>query len=397
MRVFLPSLCVAASAAPLLAQAPAFESPGMSPYSTLGQTTRFSTDFNPAFGFMSDVVADYAEVEGNGDDGFDLQLRIFEVSAWAYIDPDAWAYVILTSEEGEGVGIEEAAVEYVGFDSNARLKAGYFFVDFGKQMLNHVEDLRTVERPLVLRKYLGEELAGMGVQFDNWFALGEMPVRYSVALFRSLTVEAHGEEEEYEAEVETLVSSRKSLEDFSMTARLTTMRDVSDASTVQFGLSLRHVPDFAFSVDALTQEGLSNTVVGADLTYGWTDETSVKALTAGAEFLVSDGDLYGLVDDPAAPTTLDVFDDTVAGGFAFLDWRWERFRSAGVQYSWIESLEQPDADEAELEVYYSWHLTEFRRLRFAVLHNESDDHDDSTRFVVQFTNWIGPHAHSFNW
>src|SRR5688572_5204380 len=79
-------------AAPLAAQGPAFESPGQSRYSTLGQTTRFSTEFNPAMGFALDAFADWKDVDG-GDDGFDLSVRLLEFNAAAYVDPSLWAYV----------------------------------------------------------------------------------------------------------------------------------------------------------------------------------------------------------------------------------------------------------------------------------------------------------------
>ena len=167
-------LCLSSFA---LAQGPAFDSPGLSPYFTRSQTNRFSNDFNPAIGFVIDSFADYLDQDGE-DGGFDAELRILELNGSAFIDPSAWGYVAIVAAEGE-IEIEEAAVEYLGFEGNTTIKAGRFFVDFGKQMQNHVEELRTLERPLVLREFLGEELSGTGVQVDHWIPLGEtVPLRF---------------------------------------------------------------------------------------------------------------------------------------------------------------------------------------------------------------------------
>ena len=50
-----------ALASDLSAQEPAFRSPGMSSYSLGGQTNRFSNEFNPAFGGVIDLYADYLD------------------------------------------------------------------------------------------------------------------------------------------------------------------------------------------------------------------------------------------------------------------------------------------------------------------------------------------------
>ncbi|MHC4895254.1 MAG: hypothetical protein ACYTFV_18330, partial [Planctomycetota bacterium] len=48
------SITIATLAATAQAQGPAFQSPGISPYSQRGQVNRFSTEFNPAIGGVID-------------------------------------------------------------------------------------------------------------------------------------------------------------------------------------------------------------------------------------------------------------------------------------------------------------------------------------------------------
>ena len=171
------------------AQSGGFRTPGMpGQRHSSGQTTRFSNEFNPAFGFVFDLVGDYVDRSGGSDDdGFDLELRIGEMTVASWVDPRLWAYGVVVYAEEE-VALEEGALQYVGWeDSHATLRAGRFFVDFGKQMQAHVHDLRTLERPAVLRTYLGDELGGDGAQLDHWFAAGdETVVRSSLGVFASL-------------------------------------------------------------------------------------------------------------------------------------------------------------------------------------------------------------------
>lgn len=394
--ILLRTLCVLTLTGSAFAQGPAFDSPGLSPYFTRSQTNRFTREFNPAIGFVIDSFADYADADG-GPDGFDAQLRILELNGSGFIDPSAWAYVALVAE-GEEIGIEEAAVEYIGFEGNTTIKAGRFFVDFGKQMQNHVEELRTLERPLVLREFLGEELAGTGVQFDHWIPLGEtVPIRFSLGVFSSLLGEGHHGEEEDEPEPESAVPDRKDIDELSLTARITAMTDVGTSGTLQGGISARHVPEFAFSFDTLEQSGLSNTVYGADVTYGWNDDTGLKSFLTGFEALVFDGDLAAEVDDPVTPTALTVTEDDVFGFFAYADYGWNGQTSAGTQYSMIEEPEDPSLETSELDFYVSHHFTELRRIRLGLTLIDSDLDGDSSRVYLQFTNFFGNHAHALNW
>lgn len=404
MRTFLrASLALAGLAVmsvPTLAQGPAFASPGQSPYTTMGQTTRFSRDFNPAIGFVLDLFAEGVDAEPrmSGVDGFDLQARLLELNASTFVDPDVWGYVALVAEDLETIEVEEAAAEYIGFEGNSTVKAGKFFVDFGKQMQQHNEELRTLERPLVLREFLGEELAGVGAQWDHWTPVGDMPVRFSVGVFGSLVGGHEHGEEEVEEDPTAEIPGRLDVDDFSFTARLTGMRDVGDNGILQLGTSARVVSEFSYHFDTLEADGLRNTVYGADVTYGWTNDGGDRSVTLGAEGLIFDGDISASVDDPMTPTLLTVISDDVKGFYAFADVGLNLWQNVGAQVSWIEDPANPLVQASEVDLYFTHHFTEVRRLRFGVtVGDDVEGVDDVVRAYVQFTTWFGTHAHGLNW
>ncbi|MCA8979166.1 MAG: hypothetical protein H6831_12790 [Planctomycetes bacterium] len=398
----LASFSLAALSAPAAAQRLDVSSPG-SYGGGLGQTTRFDNEFNPALSFVIDMLADYTSESSGGEDGVDVNLRRLDLLVADWVDPNAFAWFTIAYEEQE-LALDEAAIEYVGLPGRNTLRAGRFFVDFGKQMQAHIEELRTIERPLVLRDFLGEELAGDGVQWDYWHGLGDTTlVRYSVGAFGSLAG-GHHHGEEADPEPEVIVPTRKELDQLNFTARLTAMTEVGENGNLQLGGSTRLIPDFAFEYDPseLYQEGYSNSVFGLDATYGWRSDTGIKSFTTGFEYLWNTGDLEAEVNDagtPGDPTddALDVSNGTRMGYYGFVDCAFTQQDSTGVQYSRRQSSHVDKAERGELDFYYTRHLSEFLRLRAGATFATDEAGPDSTRFAIQLTSFVGPHGHGLSW
>jgi len=399
--------------AAVAAQGPAFQTPGTPVYPAVpgpqadsGQADRFASVFNPAFSFIVDVVGDYVDVDGSSaESGFDADLRVLEAAAQAWVDPKAWAYFVGVSED-EGFGIEEAAIHYNGLEAigleHSSLRAGRFFIDFGKQMQQHVHELRTLERPLVLRAYLGSEVAGDGLQWDHWLPAGDTAaVRWSLGLFSGLLPE---ETEFPTADLELELAERKDFGELNFTGRVTGFADVGTSGTLQLGASLRAIPEYDAldEVNGLAAEGLESTVYGVDATYGWSDDTGERRVTLGGEALVSSGDTgFALTDPDTTPgtgdETLAVLDDSVFGYYGFADYAWSRFHSAGAQFSAAEIPDAAGSDVSELELYYTRWFSEFHRLRLVLASIADDTSADSLRLAVQYTAFVGAHGHGVNW
>ncbi|MBM3976834.1 MAG: hypothetical protein FJ299_07585 [Planctomycetes bacterium] len=382
---------------PLVKQPVAGQGDGKADGQSAGQSTRFSSEFNPAISFALDGLLTHADFDGD-EDGFELELRSGEIGINAWVDPRAWAYGIVVFAEDE-VALEEGAVHFTGLGGHRVLRAGRFFVDFGKQMQAHEHELRTIERPAVLREYLGAELAGDGVQFDDWHSLGDETVlRYSIGVFHSLL----GEVEEEAGSPFAVDSELKELDELGYTARLTAFTEVGDAGTLQLGASARLIPDFGFELDnGASAEGLDNSVLGLDLTYGWADETNTRRFTAGLEWLFDAGDNGAAVNDSGTPLdpsddTIDTFDETVNGYYGYVDYAWNQQQSAGIQHSWLELPEPGEPTLSELDVYYTHNLSEFGRLRLGLTFVDAESGADGMIAALQYTNVIGAHGHGVN-
>ncbi len=401
----LTLLAAVAAGDAALAQRATIVSPGSPVGTTLGQTNRFDSTFNPAVSLAVDAWGNWGDYGEEGGKGFDAGLRRVDFLVADWIDPNALAWITVAYEEEE-FGLEEGAIEYVGLPGNWSLRAGRFFVDFGKQMQAHIEQLRTFDRPLVLREYLGEELPGDGLQLDNWVGLGEKTlVRYSIGVFGDLAGEAHGHgEEEGEAEPEVHLPERADAGDLGYTARVTALTEVGATGTLQFGGSMRLLSGFGLEVDGtdLELEDLSNAVYGLDLTYGWVAEDGMRNFTVGGEYLFMDGDLGAEIDEGADANdplddTLNLFSGSVSGAYGFVDYGFTQVDSVGVQYSFAQEPEEGKADHTELDLYYTKRLSDFLRIRFGATFGDVEGGEDYTRFGVQLTGFIGPHGHGLNW
>ncbi len=405
-----PLLTLAALGVPIAAQQSPFQSPGMQQLPTVtapppgtegtGQSDRFSSVFNPAFSFVVDIVGDYVDPDDVAtEDGVKLEMRVLEFGAQAWVDPNAWAYFIAATD-GETVAVEEAAVHYTGIGSSTTLRAGRFFIDFGKQMQTHVHELRTLERPLVLRTYLGDEVKGDGLQYDGWTGVGDTTVvRWSLGAFSNLLPET-----EAESGVPAIsVADRKDAGDLNFTARLTGLTDVATNGQLQVGASGRLIPDASAELNGVETMNLESSVLGLDVTYGWTSDDTLRGLTLGGEFLTNTGDTVAQIDDGGTPDPSDDvltgFDDpSQSGWYAFLDFAWNHRHSVGIQYSLVELPEDGAPEASEFEVYYTRMFSEFHRLRLVASSYDTDVPDgDALRFAIQYTATVGAHGHGINW
>lgn len=372
-------------------------SPGMQTLRTPGQVDRFSKDFNPAISLALDGFFDYTEFDGGGvQDGARMELRTAEILAAAWVDPSTWLYTTIASD-GEQLLVEEASIQYLGLSDSTQLRAGRFFIDFGKQMQSHIHDLRTLERPLPLQEYLGQEAGGDGVQFDQWFPVGDVTVmRYSVGAFQNLIADhVHGEVDDGHADPVAVQDDRRQLGDFNFTGRLTALRDVGERGQAQLGASTRLVPNVRYKAQGSGNESVSgsNSVFGLDFTYGWVDDTATSAWTFGGEWLLSDG--YLSAEEEAGNVVVN--DGTASGFYAFVDHKFNRRASAGAQFAQAELVEAGAGDATTYEIYYTRRTSEFMRLRFILSYADYDSSPNAVRAVVQLTGFVGPHDHGVNW
>jgi hypothetical protein len=128
--------------------------------------------FNPDIGVIGTVQAQLTENSEDAKGQDTIALKELEFSYSQYVDPYSRLDAILTFNdnlEEQNVDIEEAYYTHWGLPFGFLGQIGKFRAKVGKQNLLHLHQLDTVDYPLVIRNFFGEEgLASSGARLQNW-------------------------------------------------------------------------------------------------------------------------------------------------------------------------------------------------------------------------------------
>jgi len=391
MRTAIFVVASAALASPSGAQESEFHEAGPGLAGGLGHARPDTIFDHPenSFGLFLDGVFTVDEEDS------DAQFTSAEAVFQSRFANDWMGFSVLEADEDE-VRVSEAALSCFGLGERSSLLGGRFFIDFGKQMQTHVHDLTTPSRPAVLREYLGDESSGDGLQFDHWIPTGgESSLRFSVSLFDAFESHQHhggGDEEEHGHDdgVEQDVPA--------LGARVTGTTH-TDGGVLQLGASYRGMREFTSHADEVgfdDLEGLSNDLVGLDITYSLgvhgDDHDYERRWTFGAEYLSYSGDLS--VEENDTLSILEAYNGDATGWYAYADHKYSEAKSYGLMVSAFDHLEAGGEGDVETTLYHTWNLSEATRVRLALIQTDSADDGDSLAAVVQLTGFFGDHGHA---
>jgi hypothetical protein len=366
--------------------------PGPETYSLmgrLGQTSGFDRTFNPALGFVLDMAASAGTRDVSGDDLNRFDFRSLEVGLSSHIDPFGYAYAVLGAH-GEGVEVEEAAGVLDRLPHNFELKGGKFLTDFGKFGSTHPHDLPFLRLPGGYRAFVGGDgnPAGTGLELHHYFGIGDdIPIRWSLGMFNDLEVH----ESDHEHESEDFRGKRK-LDNFMYSGRATAVYDLSPSSWLQVGTSLIYLPEnveFHDEDDAIERFENRKTLTGLDFTYRWISLTEPRSLYLGTEFFYNRQSFVDEDSDSTSP-------ERARSWYAWGEYFWNRFWSAGAKTDHYEYAADPDHDAWEHTAWVAWRLSEFNRLRLQYTFTD-DDEEDFHAVYLQWTIYLGTHAHGVQW
>lgn len=130
-----------------------------------------SQGFNPDIGVVGTVQAHLTENTEDGEGQDTIALKELELSFSQYVDPYSRLDAIIAFNdnlEDQNVDIEEAYYSHWGLPWGFKGQIGKFRSKIGKQNLLHLHQLDTVDYPLVIQEFFGEEgLSSSGVRLQN--------------------------------------------------------------------------------------------------------------------------------------------------------------------------------------------------------------------------------------
>lgn len=355
-------------------------------------------------GGTADLLGKYVATDAPDQDGFDFTAQTLELSAGGALFSGAQFFTTVAFEDDE-FELGEAAVVFEGIGGNGSLVLGRSSLDFGKQMQLHRHELRTIERPLVLRTFLGDQSWGDGARYDNWFASGDhSAVRFSLGAFAQVGARGVDTTDPTLAPFE---EDRRDTDSLGFNARITGYADLTSTSQFQVGASYRLIPNFTYDFDPSGAEvkDLNSGLLGVDATFAWTDLIGSSQWTIGTELLWFAGDTGTTHDDSGTPLdftddNFSVLEEDAVGFYVYGDYGWDQQNAFGIQYSWVELPEDGGPELGEFDLYYTRFLNLLGaedRIRFGVTLAHNDGLEDSVRFAIQYTTSLGYHPSQVSW
>jgi hypothetical protein len=369
----------------------------------------FPSQFNPAIGLIVDTVGSYTENQrGN------FEMRSAELGLSASVDPFARAYAILNGTQ-DSFDVEEAAIVTTSLPYNLGVQGGRFFADFGRLSKFHDHDLPFVNRPVVLDEYVGGESQADGVQ-GSWL----VPIGQYLTLTAGMYNKLGADNERVSNAV------ARDLSEFTYLGRAATFFSLTDANSVDLGLTLAGTPQV--DIDLGQPRYLSD----LDLTYRWIPlgASGYHGFIWGTEVLVNSENrpIGGFPADEAVaqeanlaaglgmPRSLPVRNPTpyqltalpqqeaaapmvferknAVGLYSYAEYRFSRRLFAGFLFDWAESIDPGIGDTFAYSPYLTLWASEFQRFRLQYTRFEAPG-DHENQFFLQWTVIIGSHVHSF--
>ncbi len=333
---------------------------------------------NPAASFVVDAQG-RSDTE---DEGAGFLLGSAELFISAPIDPFLRGYASINGTSEESFNIEEAALATTALPWNLSVKGGRFFAEVGRLSHWHDEALPFADRPESLDRIVSGESQGEGVEI-SWLTPAPFFLQLTGGAFNSI-----GAERREEPAAFGRVEEQRSFSDLTWLTRPLAYVDLTDTFNAEAGGSFAFRPgdarrrlwgaDVTFRHQPGTSSFYQGTVLGAE--WLWNDE----------EFVEVELGIDALTGDPIIGS--DTFQRQ--GGYAYVESFFTRRYSAGLRFDYAEALFADLDLQRTYTAFLTWQPSEFQRLRLQLDHLDVDG-PSNQRFTVQWTAFLGSHAHGF--
>jgi hypothetical protein len=363
---------------------PPFTTTGQPPASAPGGRS-LQGRWNPDIGAVADTVVKLDSPRSNEGGADRVSLRELELVLGSPVDPYSRLDATISFSDVEAAALEEAYYTHFGLPFAAAARVGKFKPRIGKVIGVHRDSIDTVDEPLVIRRYFGEE------GYNKSGADVKIPLELPWEVAHELTL---GVLEGGNGDGGTLFGDSRRRP--TLYAHLKNYVDLNDVSGLELGGSYlvgSRDDDATFEVNVL---GLDATLI-----HRYADQRHVKFQSEA--FLVNKTESFTVTEDPA---TLDlVFDDVddnrhLWGGYFLADWRFHPQWATGFRFDRVmlvdAPVDGPDSGDTGYTGYLTFYQSEFARWRAQVTRLELTDGHDDNQILVQGTFAIGEHKHKLS-
>ncbi len=333
--------------------------------------------FNPEIGVVADMLGQLSESSKEGDGNDKLSVREIELIFGHPIDPYSRFDSTITFSDFENSGIEEAYITHWGLPGEIKAKLGRMRPKIGKASAVHSDVLDTVDEPLVVQRYVGNEgLFRTGLELS-----GFLPTPWT-AVTHELTV---GTMEGGVGEGGQLFGETRRRPSFY--AHLKNFWDISDTSNLELGTTY-----LVGSKDADARFEVNAFGFDATLIHYLTPANKLKF--QNELYLQDRKESFSIADDGTRTT----FNRNPWGLYSLLDYRVSPRLGVGGRFDYVEPIDlNPKTSARDADTAWSGYLTfyqsEFSRWRLQFRHTNFAAGGDDNALFAQGTVAIGVHKH----
>ena len=353
----------------------------VSPSASSSRTS--ATKWIPEIGVIADTLftLNSARTDEDGEDR--LNVRELELILGSAVDPFSRldATIAFSTSDDEPVALEEAYLTRFGlpFDSTARI--GKFKPKVGKVIGLHRDSLDTIDEPLVIQRYFGEEgMSKTGVDISKTLNL---PIPVTQQLTIGVFDGGNAEDAGVFGETKRRPTGYTHLKNYI---------DINDTTGFELGGSYMigsRDEDSRFEVQVF---GLD-----ATLTHNFNANQNMK-IQAEA-FHVDRKESFIDEDDGLGGTIRHDLDGNIWGAYGLVDVRVHPQWSIGGRYDFVQPIavdlpvDGADNEDQAYTGYVTFYQSEFARWRTQFTHTDFSTGKDDNAVYIQGTFAIGEHKH----
>ena len=328
--------------------------------------------FTPEIGAVADMAVDFEKSKFDTENANRVNVREVELVLGSNVDPYSRLDTTIAFTEDHTIDLEEAYLTRFGLPFDATARIGRFKPKIGKMLPVHRDSIDTVDEPLVIQRYFGDEgMNKSGVDLTN---ILDLPLPSVHQLTIGVLEGGNGD-----GGTAFGSATRRPM----LYGHLKNYFDITDSTNFELGFS-----------DAL---GSNDNDVSFKTNIVGLDATLRHVINANQDIKLQGETFY--LDRREAEPTIGTTDPTgnFWGGYGLFDFRLSSLWGTGLRFDYVEPIDRLLTDPNKAEIGYTGYLTfyqsEFARWRVQVSHIDKTTGENDNRVFLQGTFAIGDHKH----
>ena len=344
------------------------------------QPTILPPKFMPEIGVVADMAAKLSSPKDDLDNVNRVSVREVELVLGSNVDPYSRLDATIAFADGNELDVEEAYLTRFGLPFGTTARVGIFLPKIGKMLPVHRDSIETVDEPLVIQRYFGDE--GMHKAGVDLTKILDLPLPSVHQITVGVLQGGNGDGG---------TAFGPAWRRPTLYGHLKNYMDITDVTNIELGIS-----------DALGSNNedasFKTNILGLDATLRHILNPQQEIKLQGETFFMHRRD-EPIGSDDGTGTIIMTTNPSgdFCGGYGLFDVRLSQLWGTGFRFDYVQPVDRllTDTNKAEMGIsaYLTFYQSEFARWRVQFSHLVRTVGDDDNRVFLQGTFAIGEHKH----